>query len=132
MCGNSWWFIFTKINSFISILKTLCELFMTYYMLEATLNGCIWELVFFFLKKTNFRWAFDVNIVRFLYFLALPWLSRKSQVKFFKVIGPKTEKIPQKYHSMNNFKEASDRVPKLLLKIDFSTGLLPKLKVISL
>ena len=87
----------------------ICKLFMSYFVLEATLNGCIRQFfdltvklndrkqstdpVFvsvrlsdaarrsinqkylFFKKNTNFRWAFDINIVRCLYFLEYPLSS---------------------------------------------------------
>ena len=61
----------------------------------------------------------------------LPLLSRISLVKFLKIIAPKTGEIPQKC-SVSDFREASGLVPLFLLKINFSTGVLPKLVVMSL
>ena len=37
MCGSSWWFIFTKINSFICVFQRLCKLFDFLF----TLSDCI-------------------------------------------------------------------------------------------
>ena len=34
-----------------------------------------------------------------------------SLVKFLKIIAPKTEQIPPKYHSVSNFREAPGLVP---------------------
>ena len=54
----------------------------------------------YFLKNTNFRWTFHSSIVRSL-------LSRISLVKFLKIIAFKTEQVPQKNHSVSNFRESS-------------------------
>ena len=59
-------------------------------------------------------------------------ISRIYLVKILKTIAPKAGEIPQKYHSVSDFREASGLVPLFLLKINFSTLVLLKLVVMSL
>ena len=44
-----------------------------------------------------------------------------SLVKFLKIIAPKSGQIPQKYHSMSNFREASSWVPLIFTENNLPT-----------
>ena len=61
------------------------------------------------IRKQSTDPVFEQVSVRLLSIVigTLPLLSKKSLVKFLRIIAPKTGKIPQKYHSMSNFREAS-------------------------